>query len=277
MRRNFELFSTLPYPTAWIFSSTPLCGQSRRRAARRFAEGVASPPLHAALRSAPQHVLPLRATHLYNIAVNMTEARPSSVPSESAGKRGAKGDAAEGPCGFPTASPWGAGEHSCALSQQRSAVMVSRESPFLPSHARGTTPRTNRIRSTTGRGREDGVRQHLLGARAGHRGHRARAHHEGSLQLAVRRHRGGSAACSPGSTPSARWTPSSAATFIPAGGTEDDALATGLIPALRRQRGHLRVPGDPGHSGGAHQLHGRVGGVRQMGGEECEEPASARR
>ena len=43
--------------------------------------------------------------------------------------------------------------------------------------------------------------------------------------------------CSRVSIPSAPWTPSSSGTFVPTGGTEEDAITTGLIPALADSAG----------------------------------------
>ena len=149
--------------------------------------------------------------------------------------------------------------------------MVSRESPFLPSHARGTTPRTNRIRSTTGRGREDGVRQHLLGARAGHRRHRSCAHHERSLQLAVRRHRGG-CALAHRVRPHRHRGRHHQRHVHPRGRHRRRCPGHWAYTLHRRQRGHFRVPRDLGHFGGAHQCDGGVGGVRHVGSEEREKP-----
>ena len=188
----------------------------------------------------------------------MTEARCASVPSESAGKREAKGSTAERPGEFPTCVRLGVQENIL-----RTVALA--ESCHGFSHERHHSCQAMASQHAFAEGEADGVRQHLLGARARHRRNRACAHHEGSLQLAVHRHPGRRPLAHRVSTPSAPWTPSSAATFVPTGGTEEDAITTGLIPVAGRQRGHLRLPGDAGHLGCAHQRHGCFGRVRHAG------------
>ena len=200
----------------------------------------------------------------------MTEARPSSVPSESDGKREAKGNAAEGPCGFPTVRPWGAGEHPAHCRRAECChgfARISFPAEPCPRHNAEDEPysqhnreRKGRWNSPTPSGRSCRPSSPSF-LRSSQKKPTARC---SSASWWVR-------SCSPDSTHRHRGRHHQRHVH-PRGRHRGRCPGHWAYTLHRRQRGHFRVPRDLGHFGGAHQCDGGVSGVRHVGSEEREKP-----